>query len=75
MVNEREICDRLYAFVKEGSRLRKSGGPCQHAANTIAHMLSSIGWVQEDLRQGLMKSDPDGYGAEQKRFDAAGVFD
>ena len=67
-MTEKEICTALYKFVKEGHALRLSGGACPYAGNTLAHMLSAIGWVSEDLRQALMRADPR-YGAEQRAFD------
>lgn len=73
-LTEQQISERLYRYIKEGEKTRQTGEICPYAGNTIAHMLHVIGWSLEDLRQGLMRADPDGYGAEQKRFEAAGVF-
>ena len=73
-LTERQIVERLYHYVKEGAKARQNGTSSPYAGNTLAHFLHATGWVQEDLRQGLMRADPEGYGAEQKRFEAAGVF-
>ena len=73
-MDEKEVCSRLYEYFKEGSQNRLSGRSNKHPGNSLAHMLSSFGWVQEDLRQALMKADPR-YGEEQRRFDSAGLFE
>ena len=64
-MTEKEICAKLYEFIKEGEALRLSGGVNPHPGNTLAHMLSAVGWVHEDLRQALMVASPS-YGAEQR---------
>ena len=72
-MDEREEGRRLYALIKEGAHARINGTRCPYAANTVASMLHSVGWVREDLRQALIKADPR-YGEEQRRFEAAGVY-
>lgn len=72
-MDESEISERLYAFIKEGAHARINGTSCPYAARTVASMLHSVGWVREDLRQALIKAKP-AYGEEQRRFEAAGVF-
>lgn len=66
MMNEKQLSASLYKYIKEGAQLRKDGGICKHAGNTVAHMLSTQGWLTEDLRQALIKADPDGYGKHHK---------
>ena len=72
-MDESEVTERLYAFIKEGAHARINGTRCPYAANTVASMLHSAGWTREDLRQALIEADPR-YGEEQRRFEAAGVF-
>lgn len=72
-VSESEICDRLYAVVKEGKAAFKSGAPTPYPPRTIFNLMHMLGWCLEDHRQALMKANP-AYGAEQRRFEAAGLF-
>lgn len=57
MLDERQLSTELYKFVKDGRERRNSGKPTPYAGNTVAHMLSCVGWVQEDLRLALMRKD------------------
>lgn len=66
-MTEKEICAKLYEFIKEGASTRISGEANRYEGNTLSHMLCCVGWVQEDLRQALMAADP-AYGAEQRFF-------
>lgn len=56
-MTEQEICEHLYAFVRDGARSRRNGTGNRYKGGSLAHVLSSIGWVQEDLRLALMRSD------------------
>lgn len=68
-LTEREVATWCYAVVKEGAAARVSGASCPFPAKQeLRSMLHSIGWVQEDLRQALMKADPV-YRANQEAFE------
>jgi len=73
VLSERDICDRLYAILGEGQRARFLGQSNPYPANTLFSMMHSIGWLQEDLRRGLMRSDQK-YREEQERFEREGVY-
>lgn len=66
-LTERQICDQLYKWQKEGALNRNNGKPCPYKGNTIAHMMHSSGWLTEDLRIALIKADPK-YAASQRRL-------
>lgn len=57
-MTEEETCTAAYAIIKEGIACRQNGIANRYPANTMRHMLSSIGWLQEDLRIALMKANP-----------------
>ena len=67
-MDESELSKRLYAFIKEGAHARINGTRCPYAINTVATMLHSVGWVQEDLRQALIRANP-AYAASQRRLE------
>lgn len=72
-LSERQICDQMWKWRREGAKARIACAPCPYPANTIAYFMHCEGWLCEDLRQALMKADPR-YGDEQRRLEAAGVF-
>lgn len=57
-MTEKETCDLVYTMIKEGIETRRNGTANKHPANTLRHMLSATGWLQEDLRITLMKANP-----------------
>lgn len=69
-----EQCADAWEYVKQGAQTFRDRGYNPYPPNTMMSFLHSQGFLIEDLRQALMKADPDGYGAEQRRFEAAGVF-
>lgn len=64
-LNERELCDKLYAWHKEGQQARRDMAPCPYPANSVASLQFSAGWLQEDLRLALIKASP-AYAATQQ---------
>jgi hypothetical protein len=48
----------MYLYVREGIEGRRTGASNKHPADTIAYFLSAQGWLQEDLRITLMRSNP-----------------
>ena len=73
-MSEREICDKLYAWVKDGKRRYYSGEPLQGgSADTVRGLLDLLGWCLEDHRAALMRSN-ERYCHEQADLEAAGVF-
>lgn len=67
MMDEKQLSTALYAFVKEGAQNRRDGAVNRYGGNTVAHMLSAIGWVQEDLRLALKAASPT-YHKQQEAF-------
>ena len=63
VMDEREITNYLYGIIKEGMEARRTGARCKYNTG-LKHMLHSVGWVREDLRIALMRSDPS-YAASQ----------
>lgn len=58
MMSEPEIAKHLYSIIAEGKDNRRTGKHNKYPGNSLYHMLSSTGWVYEDLRIALMKSNP-----------------
>lgn len=67
MLDEKQLSTALYAHIKAGATRRREGGTNPHGGNTVAHMLESVGWVQEDLRLALKEASPR-YRAQQESF-------
>lgn len=57
MLSEQQVRDWIYAKLREGERNRRVGGVNNHPGNSLAHMLVAYGWVKEDLRLALIKSN------------------
>jgi hypothetical protein len=72
-MTEREICEWMYARVKEGRKRYKTGEQCPHRADTVIGLLDLLGWCSEDFRAALMRHDPV-YRVEQERFEREGVY-
>lgn len=57
MLSEQEVRGWIYARLQEGERNRRMGRINNHGGNSLSHMLVSYGWVKEDLRLALIKSN------------------
>lgn len=51
-------CDRLYKVFKAGAKARREGTSSPYKGDSLLHMFHSNGWVQEDLRIALCRSNP-----------------
>lgn len=67
-MSEQRECDLLYALHKQGARARHTGESNPHPSNTIASFMHSGGWLTEDLRRALCRSNRD-YAWGQAQFD------
>ena len=56
-LSEEELTKILYAKLQEGEEARKIGKCNPYKPNTLSNMLHSYGWVREDLRIALMRSN------------------
>lgn len=56
-LTEQQICERLYAWKKDGAKSRDDGTVNPHPANTLAHMMHSAGWLTRDLQLALCVAD------------------
>lgn len=68
VLNEVAICDRLYAWQKEGRLSRHTGARNPYPPNSIAAFMHGSGWLTEDLRLALCRADP-AYAWGQAQFD------
>ena len=72
-MSEREICDKVYDWIKEGQVARRCGGSVPYRGGSFAAMCWGEGWLLEDLRMLAMRSHA-AYGEEQRRYERNGVF-
>lgn len=63
------IMNKLVTVYREGVKAHLDGTANPYPGNTINHTVHCWGWVNEDLRQALMKANPQ-YREQQERFDA-----
>lgn len=66
-LSERQIVEHLNRWYKEGSAGRDSGMANAHPGNSVAHFMSSLGWLKRDLQLALCRADP-AYRAQQISF-------
>lgn len=72
-ITNKQVVEYIYSKLKEGEKAFRDKTPTPYHPDTLEGMLHIYGWVREDLRQQLMKADPQYAASQQPRL--TGKFD